>query len=122
MNSFLKRLNTHTIGKAGRASEKRLAKQLGGKVRPASGAVEGLKGDIVFDNVLMEAKSTLKNSISIKHDWLAKIATEARNDGKTPALAVSFVTPEGKPVVSGDWIMVPRHVWEGHLRYETGDE
>lgn len=117
-NSFLKRMNQHTIGKAGRASEKRLAKQLNGRAQPASGAVEGLKGDIVFAKVLMEAKSTTGNSISIKHEWLSKIAYEARNETKIPAVAISFVTPEGKPVISGDWVMVPRHVWEEHLNHE----
>ena len=38
---YLRRKQGEPIGAAGRASEKQLTRQLGGKARPASGAMEG---------------------------------------------------------------------------------
>jgi hypothetical protein len=110
-NPFLKRLGVHSIGKAGRASEKILAKKLGSRPRPASGAMEGAKGDVDLKTVLLEAKSSTGASISVKHAWLSKIAHEARSEGKSPALAVSFVTGDGRPVREGEWVMIPMWLW-----------
>ena len=109
---YLLRKNQHRIGKAGRASEQRLARQLGGRARPASGAMEGAKGDIVLGDVLLEAKSTTNLSMVLKHSWLDKIAREARSEAKTPAIAVSFVHQDGKPIADGDWVLIPRHKFE----------
>jgi Holliday junction resolvase len=113
---YLRRREEHKIGKAGRASEKRLIKQLGGRGRPASGAMVGAKGDIDLGTVLLEAKSTTSASISVKHDWLAKIAHEARSEGKTPALSISFVGVGGGPAFhDGEWVMIPRYKFEEML-------
>lgn len=106
---FLKRKSTHKIGKAGRKSEQRLTRQLGGRARPASGAMEGAKGDIDLGTVLLEAKSTTGHSISVKHSWLAKIGKEARSEGKLPALSLSFINEDGSPVMDGEWVMIPMH-------------
>jgi hypothetical protein len=100
------------IGGTGRLSEARLSKQLGGRLTPASGAMLGAKGDIDLGSVLMEAKSTISETMALKFDWLSKISQEARNVGKTPALAVSFVNQQGKPWMDGDWVMLPRHVFK----------
>jgi hypothetical protein len=100
------------IGHAGRLSEARLAKKLGGKAQPASGAMLGAKGDIDLGPVLLEAKSTISDSLSVKFDWLAKIAQEARNVGKTPALAISFIALSGKAWPDGEWVALPRHVFQ----------
>lgn len=114
-NPYLDRKAKHSIGKAGRASEKRLTKQLGGRGRPASGAMDGAKGDIDLGEVLLEAKSTTNASMGIRLDWLLKIAHEARSEHKTPALSVSFVNPDGRPILDGEWVMVPRSFWEERL-------
>lgn len=106
---YLNRRAQHRIGKSGRKSEERLARQLGGRTRPASGAMEGAKGDIVLGEHLLEAKSTTQASMGVKHSWLAKIAKEARSEGKMPALAVSFINPDGNPVMDGEWVMIPLH-------------
>jgi hypothetical protein len=118
---YLRRAAQHTIGKAGRASEKKLAKSLGGRQTPASGAMQGAKGDIEFTRVLMEAKSTTAASVSIMLDWLAKITAEARGKNKTPALAVSFVLPNGDARPNGEWVLVPKYVWEEHLSHGGAD-
>ena len=109
---YLIRRDQHKIGKAGRASEQRLAREMGGRARPGSGSMEGAKGDISFGSVLLEAKSTTNASIVLKKAWLDKIGTEARSEGKMPALAVSFVHPDGKPVIDGEWVLITRHRFE----------
>lgn len=111
-NPYLKRQATHAIGKAGRASEKRLAKSLGGRARPGSGAMDGAKGDIEIGEFLLEAKSTTGKSMSISFEWLAKIGREARREGKTPALAIAFVTEDGRSVTDGEWVLVPMHLFK----------
>ena len=61
---------------------------------------------------LLEAKSTTGNSISVSLDWLAKIAREARSDGKTPALTVSYVDDDGRPRPDGDWVLIPLYAFK----------
>jgi len=95
---YMLRRQQHRIGKSGRNSEKRLTRDLEGRGRPASGAMAGAKGDIDLGSVLMEAKSTTQASMSVKLDWLLKIAREARSEGKSPALSVSFVDRRASPV------------------------
>lgn len=107
------RRNQHKIGRAGRASEKRLAKNLGGRARIASGAFEGAKGDIDLGSILLEAKSTTRSSIALKFDWLAKISHEARSEGKTPALSVSYVNDDGSEIRDGEWVLMPMSFWKG---------
>lgn len=114
MSEFNRKANR--IGKAGRASERLLAKSLGVKAQPASGAMQGAKGDIDLDTVLMEAKSTSTKTLSLQLEWLAKIAHEARTQGKSPALAVAFTRTDGVAVRDGEWVMVPKYVWDECLR------
>lgn len=109
---FLKRKSTHKIGKSGRKSEVRLNKQLGGRARPASGALEGAKSDFSLGRFLVEAKSTTGASIGLKHSWLAKNAKEARSEGKTPAVMLSFVNEDGSPVMDGEYACIPRWLFE----------
>ena len=110
------------IGHAGRLSEARLAKNLGAKAQPAYGAMLGAKGDIDLGPVLLEAKSTISDSMSLQFVWLHKIADEARRAGKTPAVAISFVTQLGKSYMDGEWVMLPRDVFkeivDGHVVQE----
>jgi hypothetical protein len=58
--------------------EKYVAKKLGGRVQPNSGATPFLKGDIVMDNWLLECKTQMtdKKSITIKKEWLDKLEEE----------------------------------------------
>lgn len=99
------------IGSSGRASEKKLTKTLKGRGRPASGALLGAKGDISAGDFLLEAKSTINGSLGVKHDWLLKIASEARSEHKDPALSVSFVREDGTPHKDGEWVMLPLYVF-----------
>ena len=95
------------IGRAGRASERRLSKTIGGRLTPASGAVDGAKGDIRFNDFLLEAKSTTRDSFSVDYRQLAKIKAESLSNDKAPGLTVSFVTGNGVPRQSGEWVLIP---------------
>jgi len=60
----------------------------------------------------MESKSTTGASLGVKFDWLSKISDEARSEGKSPALSMSFVRPDGTPHMDGQWVAIPLHVWQ----------
>ncbi len=117
-NPFLNRANNRKIGHNGRHSEKKLAKRMGGRLTPASGAMEGAKGDMVVDDFLIEAKATQNRSMSLDSDWLYKIYQEALELGKYPALAVTFTNNEGQSEKRERWVMVPEHVFKQILDRE----
>lgn len=100
----------------GRSSEKRVAQFYGAEVNPASGALEGLKGDSYMklndeSGILFESKSTISQSISIKKEWLDKIRDEAIAECSYPALTISFVDKFGRAQDhNSDWVMVPKHL------------
>jgi len=119
-NPYLNRRAKHAIGKVGRKSESRLAKTLNAKQRPASGSLAGAKGDISFDNILLEAKSTTAQSISLKLSWLLKISHEARSEGKIPALSLSFTKADGTPYLDGEWVALPLHQYLELLALSEG--
>lgn len=95
----------------GKRSESRVAKKLGAKLTPSSGALRSAKGDMRQKSGTMkwaqEAKSTIHDTMSIDLGWLVKIQHEAIAINCNPALTVSFVTPEGKARPHGDWVMMP---------------
>lgn len=104
MNPFMQRLGK--IGKVGRDSEKHTAKRLHGKLKPASGAMPSAKGDMELPEFLVEAKSTVKDSIYLKRAWLKKIGQEALGVGKYPAVSITFTTEDGKPRHRGAWMLI----------------
>lgn len=111
-NPFSRRVRNKNKTLHGSLSEKKVAKRLDGKPTPASGALGSAKGDIVFKEILMEAKATIKDSISIKLDWLAKISREATDASKSPALSVTYVNQDGEPRKFGKWVMVPESIFK----------
>ena len=114
---YILRRQQHRIGKSGRKSEASLAKALGGRARPASGAMPGAKGDIDLGAFLLEAKSTTQESMILKMAWLLKIAREAKSEGKTPALSVSFVDQAGQPFFDSEWVLVPMYKFKEMLSW-----
>lgn len=107
-----------------KAHEAETAATLGGRGTKASGALDGDKGDVsVVDDLdfLVECKSTVKKSLSIKGAWLNKITTEA-GPLRVPLLAVRFLpkvleemaqakwakTGQRVETAEADWIMIPR--------------
>lgn len=107
---FLKRMAQKGTTGHGRISEKRVAKSLAAMLTPNSGALASAKGDMKRGKkkpYVVEAKSTVHTTLSIDLGWLVKIAVEALSLGKTPALTISFVTPEGKAKPRGEWVLIP---------------
>ena len=103
---IMRRQSARPIGAEGLAAEKRIAKRVEGRQMPGSGAMQGAKGDVTLPDVLLEVKSTVNDSLSLKLEWLAKITGEARAVGKEPALSVLFTTGDGRPRKDGAWVMV----------------
>ena len=73
--------------------EKAVAKAVGGKQTPNSGATPWIKGDVVAEEWLIECKTTTtpKESFSVKKAWLEKNKEEAFAMGKQySTLAFNF--------------------------------
>lgn len=93
------------------ASERRIAKALGGRTQPNSGAVSRAsgKGDVRTAEYLIEAKETDKPSFSVNLRLLGKITDEARGMGRVPLV---HLTIGGLPAgIEKQWMMVPWSEW-----------
>lgn len=95
--------------------ENRVAKTLGGKRLPQSGAkrwskwdAETANGDISAPTLHVEHKRTECESMSLKMEWLEKVSRGARAVGKDPALVLTFEEAKSFPM---DWCMVPLDVF-----------
>lgn len=77
--------------------EKKVAKEMGGKQTPNSGATHFVKGDVLTDQFLIECKTSTseKQSFSIAKKWLEKNEEEAFAMGK-PYSALAFDYGDGK--------------------------
>ena len=73
-------------------SERELAKNLGGRVQPASGAlpVAALKGDVITSRFLLDDKTTLAKSFSVSEELLTKLEHDAFRARRLAALRVRF--------------------------------
>lgn len=98
-------LNPEGVKKKSGRQEARVAKGMGGKTQKGSGSVDFNKGDVKTTELLIEAKRTDKDSLSVKKEWLEKITREAIAYNKVPALSIEFDKTER--FVSKDWIAVP---------------
>ncbi len=99
------------IGKPGRRAEKKTLGKMGAEATPNSGA-SGSKGDGELPGFLLECKSTIHGSISLKREHLSKITGEAHAAGVNPCLAIIFTDTGGTPVREGTWICMPREIFE----------
>lgn len=81
-------MNTRKYSKK---QEAQVAKALGGKRQPNSGATPFMKGDVVSKHFCIECKTatTEKASFSIKREWLDKLQEECFAIGK-PFWALAF--------------------------------
>lgn len=117
-NPFLDTNHSH-----GQRSEKKINKLLQAKDVAGSGAVEGYKSDGVLDtrefNFRLEHKATVNESISLKRAWLHKIAEEAMDTNRVPALSVSFTNGMGDAKEKDRWVAIPawlfKELFEGVL-------
>lgn len=123
----------HDRYRKSRKHEERIAAALGGKRLPNSGAkmrskyskvgkasnvsFRGekldseferitLNGDISQRNFHIEHKSTERESLSIKVEWLDKVSDGAASAGTIPALVITYVSKRvGVP--PKDWVLIP---------------
>lgn len=114
-NPYLNR-NKNDKGNHGRRAEKRHAKEVGARLTPGSGALDGAKSDMVRKgldiSLRIESKSTVNESVSLKREWLTKITREALDTNCQPILLLSFVTGSGEPKKDGDWVVMPRRLFD----------
>ena len=108
MNPYLKRQQRPLHGQR---AERKAAKRLKGTLTPASGAKDGAKGDIVLRKFLVESKATKHESITIKLAWLDKIAKEALDTGRDPALLIQFVDAAGNTWRGSGWALIPERLF-----------
>lgn len=111
-NPYLKRIEKRGKTDHGRSSERKLIKGLGGQLTPASGALVGAKADGRLGEWIIEAKSTVHESMDLQRGWLTKLQVEALNARRTPVLMVSFVRPDGAAKENGQWAMMPLHIFK----------
>lgn len=98
--------------------EDRVAKKLGGRRQPGSGASPYAKGDVKQpsgvefspDRFLIECKQTEKKSLRVQGQWLSKITREAMAAGKEPALEFEIQGYED-PQLEKEWIAIPLSVF-----------
>jgi hypothetical protein len=107
-NPYLDRLAAAGKNPHGKKSEKRVAKKMGARLHPNSGA--GVtKSDASLKRFRMEMKSSMMQSVMLEMAWLVKIAHEALDHGQTPAVVVSFVDTSGKARMKhySEWVLMP---------------
>ncbi len=107
---FTKSMPNH-IGKVG---EKHLQKNLGGKLTPGSRV-----GDLQFEDLLIEKKSTEKRSISVKKDYLDKIERLAFENRRIPALVIEFETTK-RSYCPSQWAVIPLDLFKELIENRTG--
>jgi len=99
--------------------EKDLAKKLGGRRQPNSGAIGGYKGDIKLKNFLIDSKETEGAVISVNSKDLTKITREAYEDGKEPALVITI---DKTPIsTESEWAVIPLSVFSYMLERGQDD-
>ena len=77
--------------------EKRIAKAMGGRQVVGSGSTPFLKGDVIVDQLFIEAKTKMELSqqITVKKAWLEKAKEQALSTRKRDyAVAISFGEPK----------------------------
>ena len=108
-NPYLDRLANAGKNPHGKKSEKRLAKKIGARLHPNSGATRAQKSDASLLKFRMEMKSTVTQCLMLDMAWLVKIAHEALDHGQTPAVTVSFVDNAGMARMKhhAEWVVLP---------------
>lgn len=96
--------------------ERATAARISGEVQRGSGATENHKGDVVTDDWMIENKTTMHASISVKGEWLSKLQRESDIAGKTPALEVEIRGIEDL-VTEKQWVLIPASVF---AKFVTG--
>jgi hypothetical protein len=93
---------TNNIKKKSIKQEKKLAKDLGAKRAPLSGAFATSPEDMRLGNYVIESKATKGKSISVKEEWLSSLRRSPMHFGKIPTLVLEFPGCKRYVVMSED--------------------
>jgi len=117
------------IREAGLRWERELAKALGGKRQPSSGAFgtqihdASLTGDVVvkypwWKTLLLEAKFGYggSKSMSIKREWFEKVRQEAKLSNRYPVVALKFRGVTGGDIESAKVLCINIDTWLEMMR------
>ena len=97
----------------GQKAEKAVLKKIKARPQPASGSLPGMPNDGTKGKYLIEVKSTVKKSISIKREWLESLDENALLRGKTGALILVWdEKSEGIPIPYDLWVAIPLGAFE----------
>lgn len=91
---------------AGQEAERRVIKKIGAVPQPASGAFPGMPQDGIKGKFLIQIKSTIKKSISVKREWLDSLTEDSIMRDKIPTLIVRF-DDDGTIIAPEDWVAIP---------------
>ena len=87
--------------------ERRLAKELNGRVTPGSGS-GGVKGDVHTRDELIEAKTTSKRQYTLKFVDLQKLEGDARRAGKRPVFIIQVEDDADVFLMHPEWVVIPK--------------
>jgi hypothetical protein len=79
--------------------EKKLAKDLGAKRQPQSGAKDTAPADMIKGNYVIESKATNKNSMVLHKEWLDQLKQSPINFGKVATLVIDFTKTNDRYVI-----------------------
>lgn len=103
-------------GRSGKRYEKKTAKFLKGQLQSGSGSKDK-KGDIILNRLILELKSTVSASFSLKKEYLQKIKKAAVEQDKIPVLLFAFVNGNGESIE--EWACFPSYfLKELYEKYE----
>ena len=111
----------------GQRTERRILKKIGARRQPASGAIPGFPNDGIKNCYLIEIKSTEKQSLSVKREWMEVLEENAILIGKVPVLVLVFNgylnrTQIGEKLklesaILQEWVAIPRRDFEALTSY-----
>jgi hypothetical protein len=105
--------------KRSNAQEKRVAKILGGRRQPMSGAGMFSKADVLHSRFLVECKTTSKQSYSVTKGTLDKLRQQAYDASRAPVLVFSLDDDRGVPE---DWAVIPLNVLKHLLKEDEKND
>lgn len=95
--------------------EEHVARLLGGKTQPNSGATPFFKGDVIAKGFVVECKTStsVKESFSIKREWLEGVDKE-RMEMRQPfcALAFQFCPQDMGEPFNRNWYVVDEYTFQ----------
>lgn len=96
----------------GQKTETRILKKIKAQKQPASGSIPGIPNDGIKGKYLIEVKSTVRGSLSVKREWLEALDESALLRSKTGALIVVFNNATRALLGCQEWVAIPLSAFE----------